>query len=305
MSYSPFHIHGADRPGPWLITCDHASNTVPDSVNAATAGGMGIAAGGVDGVRTDGGSRSGGGRRAAGGKGDDEDDGDTGETDGETNGETNGGIGGGLGLGPADMARHIAYDVGAAGVALALGRHLDAPVIATDFSRLVIDPNRGEDDPTLLMRLYDGTVIPGNRHVGPVERERRLNLYHRPYHAALEALAARRDDTALVSVHSFTAQLAGHPPRPWEIGILYGGDTRLAAPLLTRLAAGGQWCVGANQPYGGHLPGDAMDRHGLSRGRPHVLIELRNDLIATAAAQADWAAALAPHLAAARADAHL
>ena len=90
--------------------------------------------------------------------------------------------GGDLGIEPADMARHIAYDVGAAGLARALGRHLDSPVICSDFSRLVIDPNRGEDDPTLLMRLYDGTVIPANRHADAAERERRLQRLYRPYH---------------------------------------------------------------------------------------------------------------------------
>jgi predicted N-formylglutamate amidohydrolase len=83
--------------------------------------------------------------------------------------------GGDLGIAAEDMARHIAYDVGAAGVARRWGGCWTAPVILSDFSRLVIDPNRGEDDPTLLMRLYDGTVIPANRHAGPAERERRLD----------------------------------------------------------------------------------------------------------------------------------
>ena len=90
--------------------------------------------------------------------------------------------GGDLGLPPEEMARHIAYDIGARGVTLELARLLDAPALLTCFSRLVIDPNRGEDDPTLVMRLYDGTIIPANRHVAPAEVERRLDAYHRPYH---------------------------------------------------------------------------------------------------------------------------
>ncbi|HAR51093.1 MAG TPA: N-formylglutamate amidohydrolase, partial [Roseovarius nubinhibens] len=91
---------------------------------------------------------------------------------------------------------------------------LNGPMIGSNFSRLVIDPNRGEDDPTLLMKLYDGSIIPANRHAGPAERETRLTRLYRPYHAALAELAARRDDTIIVSVHSFTRQLRGRLPRP-------------------------------------------------------------------------------------------
>ena len=204
--------------------------------------------------------------------------------------------GGTLGLPDADMARHIAYDVGAAAVTAELARRLDGPAILSNFSRLVIDPNRGEDDPTLLMKLYDGSIIPGNRHADAAERERRLDLCYRPYHAALARLAARRDDTVLLSVHSFTPQLRGRPPRPWQIGVLYGADDRLARHLLTRLRSEPDLCVGDNEPYGGHLPGDAVERHAITPGRPNVLIELRNDLIATEAGQQAWAARLAPIL---------
>lgn len=204
--------------------------------------------------------------------------------------------GGSLGLSRTDMTRHIAYDVGAQGVARALAAALAAPLIATDFSRLVIDPNRGEADPTLLMKLYDGTVIPGNRHAGAADREMRLNRLHRPYHAALAKLAARRGDTVIVSIHSFTPQLRGRPPRPWHLGVLYAADTRLARPLLDRLQAEPDICVGENLPYGGHLPGDTIARHAIAHQRPNVLIELRNDLIAAPRAQAAWAARLAPML---------
>jgi predicted N-formylglutamate amidohydrolase len=237
MMYQPYEIDGEARPARFLVTCDHAANTVPDFVNGGT-----------------------------------------------------------LGLGNRDMARHIAYDVGAAGVARALSRALDGPAILTNFSRLVIDPNRGEDDPTLVMKLYDGTVIPANRHMDAAEVERRLNRLYRPYHTALAELAARRDDTVIVSIHSFTRQLRGRPPRPWHVSLLYAADTRLARPLLTRLRAEPDLCVGDNQPYGGHLPGDTIARHGIAHERPNILIELRNDLIETPEAQAGWAARLAPIL---------
>ncbi len=204
--------------------------------------------------------------------------------------------GGTLGVAKADMARHIAYDVGAAGLATALAEALNGPAILSNFSRLVIDPNRGEDDPTLVMRLYDGTVIPANRSADPDEIERRLNRLYRPYHTALAELAARRDDTVIVSVHSFTRQLRGRPPRPWHIGLLYAADMRLAKPLLARLRQENDLCVGENEPYGGHLPGDAIARHAIAYERPNVLIELRNDLIETPEQQARWAARLAPIL---------
>lgn len=237
MTTAPFLIIGADRPGRWLVTCDHASNHVPADVN-----------------------------------------------------------GGSLGIAPADMARHIAWDVGAAGVSRALAERLDAPAILSTFSRLVIDPNRGEDDPTLLMKLYDGTIIPANRHADGAEVERRLNAWHRPYHAALAGLAARRADTAICAIHSFTPCLKGRAPRPWEVAVLYSWkDTRLALPLIAALRAAG-YVTGDNQPYNGHLDGDAIDRHALGPGRPNVLIEVRNDLIADAAGQVLWASRLAPIL---------
>ena len=211
--------------------------------------------------------------------------------------------GGDLGIAPADMARHIAFDIGAAGLARALADRLDSPAILSDFSRLVIDPNRGEDDPTLLMKLYDGTVIPANRHAGPEELACRLDRLYRPYHDALAALAARRADTVICAVHSFTPRLNGRPPRPWQVGVLYSHrDERLAKPLIARLNAEPDLCVGDNQPYLGHLDGDAIDRHALGPGRPNVLIELRNDLIGTPEAQHRWAARLAPMLAAVLAD---
>ncbi len=211
--------------------------------------------------------------------------------------------GGNLGLPAADMARHIASDLGAAGLTRALAAALRAPAVLSRFSRLVIDPNRGTDDPTLLMRLYDGTIIPANRHAGADELEQRMDRLYRPYHAALAGLAAQRVDTVICAIHSFTPQLRGRAARPWHVGILYSHlDDRLARPLLARLRAEPDLCIGDNAPYAGHLPGDAIDQHALQPGRLNVLIELRQDLIADAAAQTYWAKRLAPLLAAALSD---
>ena len=204
--------------------------------------------------------------------------------------------GGDLGLPAADMARHIAFDVGAAGVARALAAALDGPVILSDFSRLVIDPNRGEDDPTLCMKVYDGTIIPANRHADAAEVQRRLDLFHRPYHRGIARLRATRAAPVIVAVHSFTPQFAGRPARPWHVGVLYAGDTRLAYPLLAQLNAQPDLCIGDNQPYSGQLPGDSLDRHGVRTGLPHVLVEVRNDLIRTPDRQLAWARRLAPML---------
>jgi len=232
-----FRIEGEARKGRWLVTCDHASNHVPDW------------------------------------------------------------LGGDLGIPAEDMARHIAWDVGAAGVASELGRLLDSPVILSGFSRLVIDPNRGEDDPTLVMQLYDGTIIPANRHISAKRVEERLDRLYRPYHAAYARLAALRADRVIVAVHSFTPCLRGRAPRPWQVGVLYSHlDERFSKPLIARLMAEPDLCIGDNEPYSGHLPGDAIDRHALRLGRQNTLIEVRNDLIATPAQQAHWAARLAPIL---------
>ncbi|MCB2111475.1 N-formylglutamate amidohydrolase [Albidovulum sp.] len=237
MTEKPYRCLGAGRPSRWLVTCDHATNRVPESVG-----------------------------------------------------------GGSLGIAPADMARHIAYDVGAAGVALRLAARLEARAILSDFSRLVIDPNRGEDDPTLVMKLYDGTIVPANRNVDAAEIDRRLNAFYRPYHAAYAALAAERDDTVVCAVHSFTPRLNGRQPRPWQVGVLYSHlDDRLARPLIARLREDGL-ATGDNEPYRGHLDGDSVDRHALRTGRPNVLIELRNDLIAAEDGQIAWADRLAPIL---------
>ena len=203
-----------------------------------------------------------------------------------------------LGLPPEDMDRHIAFDVGARGVTLGLAQRLGAGAVLSTFSRLVIDPNRGEDDPTLVMRLYDGSIVPANRRVTHGEIERRLERYHRPYHGAIEealdAIVEAGGSPVIVAIHSFTPRFRGRRLRPWHVGVLWDRDDRLVRPLLERLRAEPDLSVGDNEPYSGQLRGDSMWRHGTCRGIPHALIEIRNDLIRDHDAQAAWAARLAP-----------
>lgn len=204
--------------------------------------------------------------------------------------------GGDLGLPASEMGRHIAYDLGAAGTTRALADLMGAPAILSRFSRLVIDPNRGQDDPTLIMKLYDGTIVPANRHITAQEEARRIAAYWAPYHAAYEVLAERRDDTVICAIHSFSPKLQGRAPRPWQIGVLHAGECTLGPALIERLRREPDLCVGDNEPYPGHLPGDAIDQHALQKGRPNVLIELRHDVIETPEQQHAWARRLAPVL---------
>ncbi|MEM9196871.1 MAG: N-formylglutamate amidohydrolase [Pseudomonadota bacterium] len=202
-----------------------------------------------------------------------------------------------LGVPEADMARHIAFDVGARGVALALSAALDAPAVLSTVSRLVIDPNRSEDDPTLVMEIADGALIPANRGIAQSEIDRRIAAYHRPYHRAisarLDAAIAAGLAPVILSIHSMTDRLGSRPPRPWQISVLYASDDRIARPLLARLRAEPDLTVGDNEPYHGALEGDALSQHGLSRGLPHALIEIRNDLISTPEGEQRWAKRLA------------
>ncbi len=207
---------------------------------------------------------------------------------------------GDLGLPAREFERHIAYDIGVEMVTRSLARQLDAPALLCGFSRLLIDPNRGEDDPTLIRQLYDGTVIPANYPMSAEERERRLDRFYRPYHDAIGSLlssvaSASGKAPLIVSVHSFTPAMQGIA-RPWHVGILWDTDDRAVIPMLEALSADPTIVVGDNEPYDGALRGDTMYRHAIVNGYPHVLIEIRQDLIASESGAQAWADRLAPIL---------
>lgn len=204
---------------------------------------------------------------------------------------------GGLGLAPEDLQRHIALDIGVLGLGERLSAALDASLIWQQVSRLVIDCNRPLASPESVVLCSDDREIPGNSGLTPEQREQRQRLIFWPYHQtiaqALDARAERGQPSVLLALHSFTPRL-GDEQRPWQIGVLYQRDSRLAQPLLDALRADTTLCVGDNQPYAVSDDSDySIPEHGERRGLLHVGIEVRQDLLADAAGQQHWAQKLA------------
>jgi predicted N-formylglutamate amidohydrolase len=173
---------------------------------------------------------------------------------------------------------------------------LQCPAVLTRFSRLLIDANRGADDPTLIMRISDGAIVPGNARIGAEEAERRRRFYWQVYReqvgTLLDKMLAAGPVPAVIAIHSFTPAWKGDR-RPWHVGILWDVDDRLAKPTINALVADDKLVVGDNEPYDGALEGDTMYHHGTMRGLPHMLVEIRQDLIADAGGEAAWAERLA------------
>ena len=205
-----------------------------------------------------------------------------------------------LGLPGDEFERHIAYDIGVRDLTIELAAKLGAPAVMSRFSRLVIDPNRGADDPTLVMRIADGAVVPGNARLSQTEIEQRKTMFHAPYHQAISDLIDQAMmagvPPALFSVHSFTPVFKGKT-RPWHATVLWDDDPRFPMPLLRLLEAQTDLVVGENVPYSGALKGDTLFTHGSARGLANALIEVRQDLIATPEASIEWANRLAVMLA--------
>ena len=208
-----------------------------------------------------------------------------------------------LGLGPAELAQHVAWDIGAAQVTRLLAMRLDAPAVLGGYSRLVVDCNRAPGDPTSIAEVSDGIVIPGNQNIDDALADARLNAVFWPYHHAItQALAhrwrhGRGRAPALIAIHSFTPVMNGFQ-RPWHLGVLWNRDPRLARPLIAWFRANPDLCVGDNQPYSGRDVGFTMDTHGGAAGLPHVEIEIRQDLIADEEGCERWGAVAGEALAA-------
>ena len=202
----------------------------------------------------------------------------------------------GLGLDQAYLARHIAQDIGAADVTRLLAARLNAPALFFGYSRLVVDPNRRPDDPTVIREISDGIVIPGNRSLDAAKRDERHKLLHRPYHRALagmlDRVEARGVTPAVISVHSFTPIMKGCE-RPWHVGILTNVDRRMGDALMAILSETPDICVGDNEPYSGMSPyGYTIETQAVPKGFPNVLLEIRQDLIDTHHGAEEWAGLL-------------
>ncbi len=198
-----------------------------------------------------------------------------------------------MGLPEAELARHIAWDIGAAGVTEALSEMFDAPAILCGTSRLVIDCNRQLQHPNLIPEVSDGTVIPGNLGLSDAQRASRIERWFDPYHEAVETIlmerASRGIPTVTISVHSMTECLAG-VERPWQIALSSGVDRSLADPVLEALRGQGDVVVGDNQPYNMDPAVDySTPFHAVSRGLGHLQVEFRQDEIASAEGQRRWA----------------
>lgn len=190
-----------------------------------------------------------------------------------------------LGISEEALSRHIGWDIGAADLTRRLARSLDAPALLNHCSRLVIDPNRRPGVPSSIPEISDGCVVPGNQGLDMAAVVDRVISYFLPYHRAVArrigAFRRRGVVPAVIAVHSFTPHMNGED-RPWQIGILWRGDQRLSQPLLDRLGAMGSLVIGDNQPYSGLLDfGFTVQFHAQRPRLPHVMLEIRQNEIAT------------------------
>ena len=205
----------------------------------------------------------------------------------------------GMGLSESELERHIAWDIGAAGIARKLGRKMEATAVLAVYSRLLIDPNRPLGDPQCVPTDSDGTPIPANINISDSNIEERANAFYWPYHRSTDEHISRLRRAglipAIIAVHTFTPALnaAGELLRPWHVGILYSRDERLPRPLINALKAEKGIIVGDNEPYSGVTHGYAIKVHGLAHGLPHVELEIRQDLVVDEKGQEKWASLFA------------
>ena len=177
------------------------------------------------------------------------------------------------------IGTHWAYDIGARTLSLELAERLGASVVLSKFSRLLVDPNRPEDSPTLFRDHAEGRpILLNTRELDDAERKRRIERLLRPYHAALDEAVKTRRAPTLVAIHSFTPIYEG-TPRELEVGVLFNHDEELATRLQSSLTRAGIDAV-LNQPYSGKEGlMYAIDRHATAHGRACVELEVRQDLV--------------------------
>jgi len=210
---------------------------------------------------------------------------------------------GGLGISEVELNRHIGWDIGALAVSEQLSDKLDATLISQTWSRLVIDCNRPPSVESAFPVISEATPIPGNQGLSDEDKAIRRREIFDPYHTEIRQLIEQRrqrgQPTCIIAMHSFTPVFLD-VPRPWHIGLLYHRLKAYPQALLAQLRTQPNWVVGDNQPYSVSDATDyAIPQHAERNGLPSVAIEIRQDLIADAAGQAEWAESLAPLLQAA------
>jgi len=201
---------------------------------------------------------------------------------------------GSLGVDAGVLARHVAWDIGSGVLGEALARRLGLPCVLAGYSRLVVDCNRDPASAASMLSLSDGDRIPGNETITAADRAARLAAIFEPYHAAVTAALAGAGHPypALIAVHSFTPAMQGRA-RPWHCGVLWNEDSRLPLAVLAALRAEPGLVVGDNEPYSGRDPSDyTVSRHAAARGRPHICLEIRQDLLQEPHGVEAWAARL-------------
>ena len=204
-----------------------------------------------------------------------------------------------LGLDADALSRHIAWDIGAAGLTRRLADRLGAPAVLAGYSRLVIDLNRQPGDPQSILKVSDGVVIRGNLRLSAEEQEARAEAFHWPYHHAVDQAFARLRRTGreplFFSVHTFTPSLGGED-RFWDLGVLWNRDPRIAVPLVEILREREGLHVGDNQPYDGKEIAYTLNLHAGSAGLAHCAVEVRQDHCESAAKLDEFADLLAAAL---------
>ena len=202
-----------------------------------------------------------------------------------------------LGLADHYLEDHIAWDIGAAAVTQILCRRLGCVAVLGNYSRLVVDLNRHMNDATVMPAISDGVLIPGNLSQSEAQRVQRIREMHSPYHEAIrreiDLMSSADQRPVMITLHSFTPQQHGLP-RPWDAGVLWDADSRLALRLMARLRSSGDVCVGDNEPYSGRHPADfTLDHHAELVGLAHAGVEIRQDLVTDKRGQAGWCDRLA------------
>lgn len=194
-----------------------------------------------------------------------------------------------LGIDPALLDQHVALDIGVGPIAELMAQQPGIAAFMGNVSRLVCDFNREEHSPGTIPIASDGHAIAGN-NLTHEQHEARLDRYFRPYHAALSALLDEVPPALILSLHSFTPQLASKPEekRPWQVGVLYNRDDRAARLAIAMMEAEGL-VVGDQEPYSGILLNATMNRQAEPDGRPYLGVEIRQDQIGDEAGQAAWA----------------